>query len=96
MLTQENNVLIEKHVRHFLLYDHLQIFWYGNTLTNKYCKTGVLEHTLLRTRFVWSVCMCHIWQEQFYWCCMYAKWDYTPGLILASEISLAIAVAVKP
>ena len=56
MLTQENNVLTEKHVRHLLLYDHLQIFWYGNTLTNKYCKTGVLERTLLRTRFV-KACM---------------------------------------
>ena len=46
----------KKSVRHFLLYEHLQIFWHGNTLTNKYCKTGVLEHTLLRTWFV-SDCM---------------------------------------
>ena len=45
-------VLIEKGIRYFLLYEHLQIFWYGNTLTNKYCKTGLLERILLRTRFV--------------------------------------------
>ena len=56
MLTQEHTVLIEKRVRHFLLYEHLQIFLYGNTLTNKYCKTEVLERTLLRTRFV-KACM---------------------------------------
>ena len=53
ILTQENTVLIEKRIRHL-------IFLYGSTLTIKYCKAGVLEHTLLRARFVWPVCMCHI------------------------------------
>ena len=42
MVTQENTVLIEEGVRHFLLYEHLEIFSYGNTLTNKYYNTGVL------------------------------------------------------
>ena len=56
MLTQEHAVLTEKRVRHFMLYEHLQIFCDGNTLTNKYCKTGVLERTFLRTRFVMA-CM---------------------------------------
>ena len=46
----------EKRVRHFLLYEQLQIFWYGNTLTNKYCKTGTFERTLLRARLV-EACM---------------------------------------
>ena len=43
---------MEKRVRHFLLYEHVQIFRYGSTLTNKYCKMGVREGTLLRSRFV--------------------------------------------
>ena len=58
MLTQEHTVLIEKHVRHFLLYE--QIYEPTNVLirkyVNKYCKTGVPERTLLRTGFV-KACM---------------------------------------
>ena len=64
-LTQKYTVLIEKRVKLFLLYEHVQIFWYGSTLTSK-CKTGVPERTLQRTRFVKAwLCMCHVWWEQF-------------------------------
>ena len=37
--------------------EHLKNFYYGSTLTNKYCKTGVHEHTLLRSWFVktWNI-----------------------------------------
>ena len=48
----KDNVLIEKRVSHFLLHEHVQIFWNGSTLTNKYCKMGVRECPLLRSRFV--------------------------------------------
>ena len=67
-------VFIEKDVRHFPRYEHIQILWYGSTLTNNCCKTGLPERTLLKCRFVnaW-LCMCHVWWEEFYWCCMYAK-----------------------
>ena len=67
-------VFIEKDVRHFPRYEHIQILWYGSTLTNNCCKTGLPERTLLKCRFVnaW-LCMFHVWWEQFYWCCMYAK-----------------------
>ena len=51
-LTQKNTVLIEKRVKHFLLNEHIKIFWYERTLTNKYCKTGIRERTLLKSRFV--------------------------------------------
>ena len=39
-MTLKNTVLIEKRVKHFLLHQHVHKFCYGNTLTNKYCKTG--------------------------------------------------------
>ena len=36
----------------FFLNEQVQIFWYERTLTNRYCKTGVRERTLLRSCFV--------------------------------------------
>ena len=55
MLTQENTVLIEKFVKHFLLYETPTniLIWF---LANTYRKMGVLECTLLRIRFV-KTCM---------------------------------------
>ena len=50
-LTQKHNILFKKHVRFFLLHQHLQIFWYGSKLTNKYCKPWVGEYNLLRGWF---------------------------------------------
>ena len=38
-------------VRYLLLNEHVQICWYGSTLTNKYCKTGVRESKLPRYWF---------------------------------------------
>ena len=48
----KNTMLIKKRVRYLLVYQHVQIFWYGSTLRNKYCKTWVRERTLLRSWFV--------------------------------------------
>ena len=55
-LTQKNTVLIEKRVKHFLLNEHIKIFWYERTLTNKCCITRIRERTLLKSRFV-KACM---------------------------------------
>ena len=55
-LAPKNTVLRKKCVRYFLLYEHVQIFWNRSMLTDKYCKTGVRERTLLRSRFI-KVCM---------------------------------------
>ena len=55
-LTQKNTVLIEKRVKHFLLNEHIKMFWYERTLTNKCCITRIRERTLLKSRFV-KACM---------------------------------------
>ena len=57
---KKNTVLIEKGVSGFLLYEHI-VKW-------KYVNVHYWEVYLSR-----PVCMSHVWWEQFYWYCMYAK-----------------------
>ena len=45
-------MITKKHVRYFLLNQHVPIFWYESMLTNKFCKTGECERTLLRGLFL--------------------------------------------
>ena len=43
----------EEYKQHFLSAKSANIFYYGSTLTNKYCKTGVRERLLLlRNQFI--------------------------------------------
>ena len=60
-LTQKNTMLIKNRI-YFLLHQHVQIFWYGGMLTNKYCKAGVRKRTSLRSWFVKPVW----WNEKIF------------------------------
>ena len=60
-LTQKRrNFAYKKCVRYFLLHQHIQIFWYGNILKNKYRKTGAIECILLRSWLV-KTCNIYVW-----------------------------------